>query len=123
MEKCNYSTFFQAILGSFHSNSVKLSNVWTVVTDNAAYCLKAYREVLKGVMPNSLVDEEAQALTVKLTFISESCSKLMTALTILEGTHPTTAVSSHNVVGDLEAYLVNGTAKTCGYGVKTDEIL
>lgn len=231
MDRCNYSTVSQAILASLHSNALDLNDAWAVVTDNAAYCLKAYREVLKGVMPNSVhvtclchiinlvgetwqhykyfsdattlvtwmrsvffkkparkrrwvsflinkeavqakvppeavctrwnswfeavkyhaehvhlyrqfflseestamavknilsqleTEEKVQTLTLKLTFISETCSKLMTALTILEGTHRPTAVSAYNVMEDLGFYLVNGTAKTCGYGPKTDELL
>lgn len=195
MYRCNYSTISQAILASLHSNDLDLNDAWAVVTDNAAYCLKAYREVLKGVMLNSVhvtclchiinlvgetwqhykyfsdatslvtwmrsvffkkparkrkwvaflvnkeavqakvppeavctrwnswfeaikyhaehvhlyrlfflseestgmavknilsqleTEEKVQTLTLKLTFISETCSKLMTALTILEGTH------------------------------------
>eukprot|EP00064_Thunnus_orientalis_P018340 superscaffoldBa00004194_g18438 len=79
------------------------------------------------VLPNifSLLEteEKVQALTIKLTFISEGCAKLMTALIILEGTHCPTAVSAHNVMEDLEAYLVNGTAKTCGCAAITDELL
>lgn len=43
-----------ATLASFHSNSLDLNDAWAVDTDYAAYCLKAYREVLKGVMPNSV---------------------------------------------------------------------
>lgn len=54
MDRCNYSTVSQAILASLHSNALDLNDAWAVVTDNAAYCLKAYREVLKGVMPNSV---------------------------------------------------------------------
>eukprot|EP00063_Salmo_salar_P051973 XP_014026808.1 PREDICTED: uncharacterized protein LOC106585279 [Salmo salar] len=52
MDRCNYSTFSQAVLASLHSNH--LNDAWAVVTDNASYCLKAYEEVLKGVMPNSV---------------------------------------------------------------------
>lgn len=37
-----------ATLASFHSNSLDLNDAWAVDTDYAAYCLKAYREVLKG---------------------------------------------------------------------------
>ncbi|CDQ84807.1 unnamed protein product [Oncorhynchus mykiss] len=54
MDKCNSSTFSQAILASLHSNDLNLNDAWAVVTDNASYCLKAYKEVLKGVMPNSV---------------------------------------------------------------------
>nr|XP_023672281.1 uncharacterized protein LOC111846387 [Paramormyrops kingsleyae] len=231
MERCNYSTFAQAVIGSLHNNKLDLNDVWAVVTDNAAYCLKAYKDVLRGVMPHSrhvtclchvinlvgetwqhysyfsdvssLVtwmrsaffkkparkrrwvnflilkdrlqtkvppeavstrwntwfeavkyhaehvhlyrefflaensssqavtnilsllekEEKVQALTVQLTFISDGCSKLMTALTVLEGTHHPTAVSVHNVMEDLGFYLVNGTAKTCGFGAETDMLL
>nr|XP_055073537.1 CGG triplet repeat-binding protein 1-like [Misgurnus anguillicaudatus] len=54
MERCNYSTVSQEILASLHSNALDLNDARAVVTDNAAYCLKAYREVLKGLMPNSV---------------------------------------------------------------------
>eukprot|EP00063_Salmo_salar_P042563 XP_014017398.1 PREDICTED: uncharacterized protein LOC106580644 isoform X2 [Salmo salar] len=200
MDKCNYSTFSQAILASLHSNDLNLNDAWAVVTDNASYCLKTYKEVLKEVMPNSFnvtclchvinlvgetwqnykyfsevaslvtwmrsvfkkparkrrwvsfhimkefvqakdpreavssrwnswyeavkyhtehvhlyrefllaeksasqavtnilsqleTEEKVQALTVKLTFLSDGCSKLKTALSTLEGTHRPTAVS------------------------------
>ena len=51
MDRYNYSTFSQAILAFLHSNKLNLDDTWAVVTDNASYCLKAYK-VLKGVMPN-----------------------------------------------------------------------
>ncbi|KAI7790722.1 hypothetical protein IRJ41_005008 [Triplophysa rosa] len=54
MESCNYTTFSQAIRGSLHRNNLDLNDVWALVTDNASYCLKAFKEVLKGVMPNSV---------------------------------------------------------------------
>ena len=54
LDRCNFSTVSQAILASLYSNNLDLNDAWAVVTDNAAYCLKAYREVLKGVMPNSV---------------------------------------------------------------------
>lgn len=231
MDKCNYSTFSQAVLDSLHRNKLSINDVWAVVTDNASYCLKAYREVLKGLMPNSVhvtclchvinlvgetwqhfkyfgevaslvtwiksaffkkparkrrwvaflsmkeslhakvppeaagtrwntwfeavqyhaehvhlyqeffqsegssaqavinilellqTDEKLDSLKVKLTFISEACGKLITALTVLEGTHQPIAVSAYNMMEDLGSYLISGTAKTCGFGVKTDELL
>nr|XP_057913311.1 uncharacterized protein LOC131107370 [Doryrhamphus excisus] len=231
MDRCNFSTVSQAIVASLHSNNLHLNDVWAVVTDNAAYCIKAYREVLQGLMPSSVhvtclchiinlvgetwqhfkylsdvsslvtwmrsvffkkparkrrwlnflinkevvqvkippeavctrwnswfeavkyhtkhvhqyrdfllaeestamavtnilslveTEEKVQTLTLKLTFISEACSKLMTSLTILEGTHRPTAVSAYNVMEELGSYLVNGTAKTCGYGPEMDELL
>ncbi|KAI9547189.1 hypothetical protein NQZ68_020010, partial [Dissostichus eleginoides] len=47
MDRCNHSTVAQAIIRSLHSNNLDLNDVWAVVTDNASYCLKAYREILK----------------------------------------------------------------------------
>jgi Na+/H+ antiporter NhaB len=54
MESCNFSTFSQAVLQSLHTSQLDLNDILAVVTDNASYCLKAYREVLKGVMPHSV---------------------------------------------------------------------
>lgn len=51
MNRCNYLTVSQAILASLHSNDLDLNDAWAVVTNNAAYCLKAYREVLQGQCP------------------------------------------------------------------------
>lgn len=226
MESCNFSTFSQVVLQSLHTSQLNLNDILAVVTDNASYCLKAYREVLKGVMPHSVhttclchvinlvgetgqhykffseatalvmwvksaffkkpalyfltmkeaekpkvppelvstrwnswfeavqyhaehvhlykefflaekssaqavrniielveTDEKQEALHFKLTFISEGCGKLVTALTVLEGTHTPVAVSAYNIMEDLGSFLVNGTAKTLGFGVKTDELL
>ncbi|CAL8258497.1 unnamed protein product [Arctogadus glacialis] len=82
-----------------------------------------YVTAVTNILSQVDTEEKVQALTVKLTFISEGCSKLMTALTILEGTHRPTAVSAYNIMEVLGSYLVNGTAKTCGFGAKTDELL
>lgn len=231
MESCNFSSFSQAVLQSLHTSQVNLNDILAVVTDNASYCLKAYKDVLKGLMPNSVhatclchvinlvgetwqhykyfsevtalvmwvksaffkkparkrrwlcfltmkeavkpkvppepgntrwnswfesvqyhadhvhlykeffmaenssaqavrnilelldTDDKPEALQVKLTFISEGCGKLVTALRVLEGTHSPTAVSAYNIMEDLGSYLVNGTAKTHGFGAKTDELL
>ncbi|XP_035282908.1 uncharacterized protein LOC118232230 [Anguilla anguilla] len=68
-------------------------------------------------------EEKKDMIKVKLTLISEACSKLITALTILEGTHRPTAVSAFNIMENLESYLGNGTAKVCGFGINTDSIL
>ena len=66
MEACNHCTFSRAIIGSVTDigmNSVKLL-LWyltvlpiaisAVVSDSAAYCKKAHREVLSAVLPNSV---------------------------------------------------------------------
>lgn len=56
---------------------------------------------VKNILSQLETEEKVQTLTLKLTFTSETCSKLMTALTILEGTHRPTAVSAYNVMEDL----------------------
>ena len=78
---------------------------------------------VRNILSQIETEKKVQTLTLKLTFISEACSKLMTSLTILGGTHRRTAVSAYNVIEDIGSYLVNGRANTCGYGLKTDELL
>ena len=53
MEACNHSTFSQAIIKVVSNAGIDLDSVVAVVTDSAAYCLKAYREVLSPVFPKS----------------------------------------------------------------------
>ncbi len=54
MDTCNHSTFSQDILASLLSNSLDLNDACAVVTDNAAYCLKGYREALRVVTSSSV---------------------------------------------------------------------
>lgn len=51
MQKCHCA---QATIKSLVTNDLNFNDFLAVVTDNAAYCLKAYREGLKPVFPNSL---------------------------------------------------------------------
>ena len=53
MEACNHSTFSQAILKSLADTGISFNQVSGIVTDSAAYCKKAVREVLSVVLPNS----------------------------------------------------------------------
>ena len=54
MEACNHSTVSQAILKCLGDVGISFNQVHGVVTDNAAYCKKAVREVLSAVFPNSI---------------------------------------------------------------------
>ena len=53
MEACNHSTFSQAILKCLGDAGISFNQVHGVVTDSAAYCKKAVRDVLSAVLPNS----------------------------------------------------------------------
>ena len=53
MEACNHSTFSQAIFKVVSNAGIDFDSVVAVVTDGAAYCVKAYREVLSPVFPKS----------------------------------------------------------------------
>ena len=54
MEACNHSTFSQAIIQSVSEAGIAFENVTSIVSDSAAYCKKAYRDVLSAVYPNSV---------------------------------------------------------------------
>ena len=54
MEKCNHSTLSQAIIRSVSDMGIHYDDVTAIVTDSAAYCKKAYRDVLSAVFPKSL---------------------------------------------------------------------
>ena len=53
METCNHSTFSQSIIRSVTDTGIQFDDVVAVVTDSAAYCKKAYNDVLSAVFPNS----------------------------------------------------------------------
>lgn len=53
MEACNHSTFSQAILKCVAEVELPYDRIRAVVSDSAAYCKKAYREVLSAVFPQS----------------------------------------------------------------------
>ena len=109
-----WNSWFEAV--KYHAEHVHLYRVFLLAEKSSSMAVT-------NILSQVDTEEKVQALTVKLTFISEGCSKLITALTILEGTHRPTAVSAYNIMEDLCSYLVNGTAKTCGFGAKTDELL
>lgn len=54
MDACNHSTFSQAIIKSVSELGIAFDQVVSVVSDSAAYCKKAYRDVLSAVYPNSV---------------------------------------------------------------------
>ena len=54
MEACNRKTFSQATFRSVTDIVIEFSQVISVVSDSAAYCKKAYRDVLSTVFSNSL---------------------------------------------------------------------
>ena len=54
MEACNHSTFSQAIIRSVTDIGITFEQITAVVSDSAAYCKKAYRDVLSAVFPNSV---------------------------------------------------------------------
>ena len=53
MGACNHSTFSQAIIQAITTAQIQFEDVISIVTDSAAYCKKAYREVLSAVFPQS----------------------------------------------------------------------
>ena len=53
MEACNHATFSQAILKSLGDVEISYHQVHAVVTDSAAYCKKAFKDVLSAVLSNS----------------------------------------------------------------------
>ena len=54
MEACNHSTFSQAIISSVSEVGITFHNVISVVSDSAAYCKKAFKDVLSAVYPKSV---------------------------------------------------------------------
>ena len=53
MGACNHSTFSQAMIKSVTDVDIAFDNVMAIVSDSAAYCKKAYRDVLSVVFPKS----------------------------------------------------------------------
>ena len=53
MGACNHSTFSQAIIKSVTDVGIAFDNVMAIVSDSAAYCKKAYRDILSVVFPKS----------------------------------------------------------------------
>ncbi|KAK6189098.1 hypothetical protein SNE40_005140 [Patella caerulea] len=53
MGACNHSTVSQAVVKTVTDYGIEYNNVMAVVTDSAAYCKKAYKDVLSGLFPQS----------------------------------------------------------------------
>ena len=53
MEACNHATLSQAIIQAVTGIGIQFADVVAVVTDSAAYCKKAFREVLSPMFPNA----------------------------------------------------------------------
>ena len=53
MDACNHSTFSQEIVKCVSGVEIPFDRVRAVVTDSAAYCKKAYREILSPLFPKS----------------------------------------------------------------------
>ena len=51
---CNHSTFSQGIIRSGTDVGISFEHVMSIVTDGAAYCKKAYKDVLSAVFPDSI---------------------------------------------------------------------
>ena len=54
MDACNHSTFSQAMIKTVSEAGINFNHVISIVTDNAAYCKKAYQDVPSALYPNSL---------------------------------------------------------------------
>ena len=54
LEACNNVTFSQGIIKAVTDMGIQYDSVMAVVSDSAAYTIKAYREVLSVVFPKSL---------------------------------------------------------------------
>lgn len=54
METCNHATLAQMVIRALTDAGIDFNDVDAFVTDNAPYCIKAYRECLKMIMPNSV---------------------------------------------------------------------
>ena len=53
MHACNHSTFSQAIIQAATGAGIAFEQVIVIVSDSAAYCKKAYRDVLSAVFSKS----------------------------------------------------------------------
>ena len=54
LEACNNVTFSQGIIKAVTDMGIQYDSVMAVVSDSAAYTIKAYREVLSIIFPKSL---------------------------------------------------------------------
>jgi hypothetical protein len=52
MQECNHKTLSQAVVKAVTDIGIKFEHVQAFVTDSAAYCIKAYKDVISNVFPN-----------------------------------------------------------------------
>jgi hypothetical protein len=53
MEACNHATLSQTVINSLNCVGINYTDVIAFVTDSAAYCLKAYNDILQHLLPNA----------------------------------------------------------------------
>lgn len=51
LEACNHATFSEAVIKAVTGAGISFQNIIAVVSDSAAYCKKAFRDVLAAVFP------------------------------------------------------------------------
>lgn len=54
MDACNHGTLSRAVIQAVSGVDIKFTDVTAFVSDSAAYCKKAFREVLSAVFPNAI---------------------------------------------------------------------
>jgi hypothetical protein len=53
MTACNHATMSQAVIQAVTGADIKFNDVMAIVSDSAAYCKKAFKDVLAPVFPNA----------------------------------------------------------------------
>lgn len=53
MQECNHKTLSQSVIKAVSNMGIDFENILAFVTDSAAYCVKAYKDVISNVFPNS----------------------------------------------------------------------
>ena len=53
MGACNHTTVSQAVVSAVNSFGVEYNNVMAIVSDSAAYCKKAFKDILSGLFPQA----------------------------------------------------------------------
>lgn len=54
LEACNHATFSESVIKAVTGAGISFQNVIAVVSDSAAYCKKAFRDVLAAVFPSAV---------------------------------------------------------------------
>ena len=69
LELVNHQTVSTAVIKCLHNYNIAPTDVLTFVTDNAAYCLKAVREILLPLYPNAT----HMACMAHITYLVAEC--------------------------------------------------